>query len=247
MNIISRTTLLIVLTGTLSTANALTFNSIKDHNIHDNNTSPIGSGEFLAPFTSTNYSLYSYIGFNINDFKSQGVLAADVSLDLYGYGSINPLPLTIYALNNNVTDNWAESTITKNNAPGLLPLSNGKLTGVDSNATTLLFDGDISYNRATDINDNINFSGNNFVNFINNDFINDDTDGLITLILLQTPTTSSNHAFSSKDSGANPNPPGTTNADFAPRLNITAVPLPAAVWLFGSGLLGLVSFRRKAS
>jgi len=28
-------------------------------------------------------------------------------------------------------------------------------------------------------------------------------------------------------------------------INVSAVPIPAAVWLFGSGLLGLVGFARK--
>ena len=33
----------------------------------------------------------------------------------------------------------------------------------------------------------------------------------------------------------------------APMLTITAVPLPAALWLFGSGLLGLIGMARRAS
>ncbi|MDD1620868.1 MAG: DNRLRE domain-containing protein [Methylococcaceae bacterium] len=33
----------------------------------------------------------------------------------------------------------------------------------------------------------------------------------------------------------------------APRLTISAVPLPAAVWLFGSGLLGVLGLRKKAT
>jgi hypothetical protein len=29
------------------------------------------------------------------------------------------------------------------------------------------------------------------------------------------------------------------------RIQLTAVPVPAAVWLFGSGLIGLVGFARR--
>jgi hypothetical protein len=42
------------------------------------------------------------------------------------------------------------------------------------------------------------------------------------------------------------NSSGFADAAFRPYLEVTAVPLPAAIWLFGSALFGLIGFRRKA-
>ncbi|MGB5472528.1 MAG: DNRLRE domain-containing protein [Gammaproteobacteria bacterium] len=212
-------------------ANAVTidFQTNNDANIHNNITDPLGGAiTQLAPFTSGNYSIYSYIGFDITAFQSIGDPASAVSLELFGYNSTSSLGLDIYGLNDSVSPNWSEDTIDWSNAPGKLTNS------IDLASTTLLF------------SDLISYTGNNVISFSNStfvDFINNDTDGLITFILTQANVSTSNHAFSSKESSGNPqigNP-----GDYAPTLSITTVPVPAAVWLFGSGLLGLIGVARR--
>jgi PEP-CTERM motif len=188
---------------------------------------PIGSVNLLAPFTGSGYSVYSYIGFDAGAFLSLGAQASTVSLDLFGFGSRTSLELNIYGLNDSVSTNWAENTIDWSNAPGKLANS------IDPAATTLLFSGTVSYTA----NNVISFSNSSFV-----DFVNSDTDGLITFILTQPDVTSTNHAFSSKESSGNPaiGSPG----DYAPTLSIATIPLPGTLWLLASGLLGLFSLRK---
>ena len=258
MKKISQLALFILLAGLVSTASALpfTFTASKDTNIHDHDSSsdPLGNVTYLVPFSSNGgYSVYSYIAFDLNSFKNSGLQASAVSLELFGFGShSNPLPLSVYGLHESGNDNWLENSINITNAPGLQALSGdgnnpdgNNLNGIDSNVATQLFTGDIIYPRATVQNNNDSITFSDFSSFINNEFLTNDTDGLLTLVLLQETETSNNHAFTSIESGFNPGQSGTTSADYAPRLQITAVPVPAAVWLLGSGLLGLVSFRKK--
>jgi hypothetical protein len=219
------------LAGVSLEANALTidFGTVKDANVQSDSSGPLGGGSaILDPFTNSSYSIDSYIGFDIADFQSLGNPAVDVSLDLYGFAARTSLVLNIYGLNDLVSPGWSESTIDWTNAPGI------QSDSIDPATTTLLFSGSVSYTA----NNVISFSDSSFA-----DFINSDTDGLVTFILTQPTATSENHAFSSKESSGNPaiGLPG----DFAPTLHITAAPVPAAVWLFGSGLLGLIVVARR--
>lgn len=225
----SFTLLIMLLSGLITSANALTFNAIKDENAHNRSAGdPFGSDVILAPAHLSNYDILTYISFDITSFNTLGLPAADVSFDLYGRGNRTNLALTIYGLNDNVTSPaWAES------ANGQTLYNGSNFPGVDSNFNivptdvTQLFSGPVSYT----LNSLINFTGINFTNFINAD-----TDNEITLILaLEDNTVTTNHAFHSKDASEN----------LPPTLNITPVPLPAAVWFFVSALMGLVSFRRK--
>jgi len=221
-------TLFVVLAGLVGAANAYSFSTTKDANVHNNDTDPIGTNLILAPFTGSSYSMYSYIGFDINSFSALGHSASSVSFDLYGFGSRTSLGLKVYGLNDTISPNWLENTINWGNAPGIVS------DAIDPSVTTSLFEAPVSYtNNGILTIDNSLFT----------DFINNDTDGLITFILTQPSLTSSNHAFSSKESSGNPGigSPG----DFAPELTINTVPLPGAFWLFASGLLGLFSFRKR--
>ncbi|MCP3675330.1 MAG: PEP-CTERM sorting domain-containing protein [Gammaproteobacteria bacterium] len=40
--------------------------------------------------------------------------------------------------------------------------------------------------------------------------------------------------------------PSSDNAYFSTQISATTVPVPGAIWLFGSGLIGLIGFRRKS-
>ena len=231
MKIITRSFLFVVLAGLLGVANAssLSFSTIKDANIHNNDTDPIGGSTLLlAPFTGSSYRIFSYIGFDISAFQALGRSASAVSFDLSGYGARTSLALNIFGLNDTISPNWLENSIDWSNAPGKV------VDSIDPGTTTSLFGGPVSYTN----NGIISFGGSFF-----EDFINNDTDGLITFILTQESVTSSNHAFNSRESSGNPGvgSPG----DFAPALIIESVPLPGAFWLFASGLLGLFSFRKK--
>lgn len=220
-----------ICTVTVMSANvsqALTFDAFKDANIHNNSTDPIGTTNILAPFTSSSYSIYSYIGFDISTFNNLNTTASASSLDLYGFGNITDLELSIYGLNDNILDNWAEDTIDWLNAPG----KSGDV--IDAASTTLLY------------SDTVSYAGNSVISFDTTallDFINADTDGLVSFILTQPVQTSTNHAFSSKESFGNPSTGSAGN--FTPQLNITPVPVPAAFWLLASGLAGLVLQRRR--
>ena len=124
-------------------------------------------------------------------------------------------------------ENWLETGITWNNAPANNTSSGGLLgdqallLGSFTIDTSVLVAGDI-----------VNFSSSGLTNFIQND-----TNDLATLILVRQDLTFSNVSFATKE-----------HIDFAPptlALSTTVVPIPSAVWLFGSGLLGLIGVARR--
>jgi|GEM_PF-4341315 len=195
MNKLSFTLLIMLLSGLISSANALTFNAIKDENAHNRSAGdPFGSStsaaNILAPAHFNDYSILTYISFDITSFNNLGLPAADVSFDLYGRGAKTNLALTIYGLNDNVTSPaWAESA----NGQTLYNGSSPNFPGFDSNFNivpadvTQLFSGPVTYT----LNSLINFTGINFTNFINADSNNE-----VTLILaLEDNTVTTNHAF----------------------------------------------------
>ena len=125
-------------------------------------------------------------------------------------------------------ENWNENTITWNNAPGNNTASAG---GVSAAETTLLGSFSLDVPGAI-LGDQVLFSSSFLVTFLLAD-----TDGLATILLTRQQQNFSIESFASKE-----------NADWsAPTLNLTtsAVPIPAAVWLFGTALIGLVGFSKR--
>lgn len=123
-------------------------------------------------------------------------------------------------------ENWDEFGITWNNAPGN---NIGSAGGLLAGETTLLGSFDLSLSGVS-IGDAVSFSSSVFV-----DFLQSDTNDLITLIITRQQRNFSVEGFASKE-----------NLSLAaPFLELTPVPIPPTVLLFGSGLLSLMAFVRR--
>ena len=121
-------------------------------------------------------------------------------------------------------ENWLETGITWNNAPANNTSSGGVL------GSETLFLGSFNIDTSTLVaGDVVNFSSSGLTSFIQND-----TNDLATLILIRQDLTLTNVGFATKE-----------HAAFTPpTLALSTIPVPAAVWLFGSGLLGLIGIAR---
>jgi len=68
-------------------------------------------------------------------------------------------------------------------------------------------------------------------------------DGILSLTLRETDPVTQIHQFYSRNAA------GTTSAQWVPTLNVTTapapVPIPGAIWMLGSGLIGFAAIRRK--
>ncbi len=185
------------------------------------------SANLTADQSGGSFSSLSFIRFDLASLLDNALTS---SLSLFGFNNSPAANVAIYGLNDGDSfESWTESVITGSSAQtaGVI------LSNAEVNTGRVNFLGNI-------ITDNPTISDKEYIfsSSILTDFINNDTDNLITLILLDTSTTAAigGTTFHSKESN---------NASFAPALTVAPVPLPAAVWLLGSGLLGLVTFRRK--
>ncbi len=230
-------TILFTLSLTAATSSqALTFDAFKDGNAATAGNPAITQGIvsiYNQGSTGTGLTSFAYIGFDITDFTNLATEAASATLSLFSLEARTNLPLNIYGLNDNVPDNWTEASINTGSAPGL---SAGL---IDASATTLLYSSNALSHSGS--NAEVTFSTSDLVNFINAD-----TDSLITLILGIPTEQEAYHDFNSRSSFGNPS---AGFAAYAPSLEITPVspvPLPAAFWLFASGIAGLFAYRKKA-
>ncbi len=176
------------------------------------------SADVYAQDFSDSSSVLGYIRFDISGIS--GTLG-NVTLKLVSsLGSAVGKPFYIWGLKDSQNaDNWGESTITYNNAPGL----DDTVTGGDGELATE----DVDLSKADRLDDGtllqvaagstVSFSNENLLNFLN-----EDTDGLITLII-GAPKASSDPAFkwASKEHATY----------IAPTLELTFVPPPAGTVL----------------
>jgi hypothetical protein len=184
---------------------------------------------FWGPNNHNNTSV-GYLRFDLSSVTDQ---ITSASLILTSRGSSN-IELEFYGLNDgHAGENWIETGaggLNWNNAPG----SPAEFTGIpDSGSTTSLG----TVNTFVSANNDLVFSSSGLLNFLNAD-----TSGFVTILLRDNYLSSSfnlvDASFYSKEFG---------NVNFMPRLDITTVPVPAAVWMLGSALVGLFSFRKKGN
>lgn len=169
------------------------------------------------------------------DFGSTLETVTDATLDLYYSGTntgignkpANPSTYTVYGLNDgHLHENWSETGITWNNAPGNITSSS---SGFNSSETTYLGTFDINFNT-TSAGDKVSFTSQALINFLN-----DDSNGLVTLLLSRKQANFSIEYFSSKEHTLLPDP----------TLTVNTVPLPASFYLFGSALIVLYARKRS--
>ena len=127
-------------------------------------------------------------------------------------------PVTAYRVGD---DSWTESTITWNNQP-----SAGLFLG--SNTDGALYQGWAQWDL---------FSSGNW------NATADQIDGFLSLVLFEGPSGNNARQYCSKESDLSSC--SALGATGIPFLEITTIPLPAAAWLFGSGLLGLFGVARR--
>ena len=141
----------------------------------------------------------------------------------------NPGIYNVYGLlDGHSAENWGENLITWNNAPGNNTASTG---GVIAAETTLL--GTFSLDVTSSVpGDQVSFSSSALVAFLLAD-----TNDLATVLLTRQQQNFSVELFASKE-----------NATWAAptlKLDLNPVPVPAAVWLFGTALIGFVGMSRR--
>jgi len=192
-----------------------------------------GSGGVVIKGGSGSTTRKGYLRFDVSDVPQDQVLGAWLELETNanneGGGSTDPtsFSVNVYGLDDAAAgNNWDESSITWNTAPG-----NQSGNSIDSTVTELL--GTIEVLEA-DAPDTVLFSTDELL-----DFLAEDTDGDVTFILQRSAGGTANLSFASKED---------SSANFAPTLNFAlAVPEPAtiAIWsLLGVALVGFCMRRR---
>jgi hypothetical protein len=187
--------------------------------------------------TSNNRFDAIFLRFDISDYASGSFTgpAADLSITKWRDTDTGET-VNVYGLNDGVGDNWGESAITYNNAPGID--QTGAPDGANdvvSGDTTLLGTLDLT----GDEGDIFTLSNANVLTFLNSD-----TDGLVTFIMARDPNNNGIDDIASKEEAALDNITGSVG-DFAPTLEFEAtfIPEPASFLLLALG--GLAFFRRS--
>jgi hypothetical protein len=161
-------------------------------------------------FTASNvHNRKPYVRFDLSSANDLLIQNARLSLTFLRTGESGPKPTftySVYGLNDNLPgENWDESTITWNNAPG-----NGRDSTINPNQTTFL--GTFSLNPSTTPQGTIiNFSDSRLISFLQND-----TNDLVTFIIRRNQVNSTGETFASKE-----------NSEFEPpKLRLEIVSLP---------------------
>lgn len=218
--------LVLLLVPAMASANIITA-SDDAYIIRSSPDSNIGSSQdSLKTSAATNFGIKTYLKFDLTGLTAD-VASASLTLEKHSgipsYGLYN-----VYGLNDDVSgsggilgNDWTATELTWNNAPGNETSSDA---GVLSGDTELLGE---KYQASSSF-----LLGASLVDFINND-----TDKLLTIILTGKPGTDYLLGFDSTR----------TSNGLPAVLNVTTVPIPAALPLFISalGFLGLARFRKR--
>ena len=161
----------------------------------------------------------SYLGFDLSGIAA-GETITGATLHMYHYNGMGYTDTGVH-IHYLADDSWGETEITWNTRP-------------DPNVLSP----EISYNPA---------GGWSFPHWLEWDLMADGiwdpasdlTDGALSLLLKESEGGDQGHNFYSREY--------TDDPGLRPYLEITTapIPIPSAVWLLGSGLIGLVGFRRK--
>ena len=187
-----------------------------------------GGSAFLATnLGNLSQRQYSYLMFDLSIIPSNEVITS-ATLNIYqvaGAGS-GESGVSLFRL---ADDTWGEMTVTWNNHPDTTGY-----TFMDTNPNGYTYVGWSEWDL---------FASGTF------DPATDRTDGLLSLWLAEASSNNQARQLCSKEAITDTS--GKCSSGLEPYLQITTapVPVPAALWLFGSGLLGLigVSKRKKAA
>lgn len=187
-----------------------------------------GDGEVLiAKDTVINSDAHrkSWIKFDLSTI-SENISEVELELTIAGFGGSWPNPdkdhsFTIWGLNDG-QDAWSENQITWNNAPENNTTGRGISAGVEL--------GDITVSKdSAALGDKVRLNSEKITAFLSTD-----TDHVVTLVLLDATPAISGVTFATKENGVYD----------APTLNVTTVPVPAAIWLFATALLGIRGLKK---
>ena len=192
-------------------------------------TTNFGSTEFVAVKNDSG-NLIDRKGYFRFDLGGIGTASGGtLNLVYVGQSGASAVPSTysVYGLvDGDVGESWDELGITWSNAP-----ANVTSSGSAFNAARATLLGQFSLNVTTAVlGDVFTIATPELSSFLQND-----TNQLVTFMVSRNQLNFANEWFSSKES-----------LGFGPAfVDVSVVPVPAAVWLFGSGLVGLMGIARK--
>jgi hypothetical protein len=201
---------------------ASTFNPIEDSYVYSGASSTnYGSEEQIATGDSIsgnfNHVWDSYLKFDLQSIPHSESIS-QANLNLYLFLGVGESGVNVYYLSD---DSWAESTITWDTNP---PTPGG--SDIPIGNTTAYYSASVG---STWVSIELDLQG----------IWETDTNDYLTLYLEEIPyPNGSTHNFRSMDY---------TDSDYHPYLQIetTAIPIPGAVWLLGTGFIGLVGLRKR--
>ena len=181
----------------------------------------------IVPGNNLDFNRKTYIKFDLSSID-EDVIDAKLSLDIsFSNTATGGTPLNIWGLNNGSGDNWSETGITWNNAPGNqnspVGVTNSVLLGTIVNPGQVASPGTFTFELDTDA-------------LLT--FVNADTNNLVTFII--TGSSGSNSPVRPLiASRENPGPA-------ASRLDLTLIPEPSSLLLLSLGTLTLLRRRSRS-